>query len=701
VSDRATVVPEPEVKASLAALGVRVPAGTVATGTPDASRLRGPLVLKAYGPGIVHKTELGAVRLGLTHTELDGAVEQMRARLAARGIAADGFLVEEQCDRSEGVELLVGVVRREPAGLVVALGVGGTLVETLDLVALRMFPLREQDAWELVAAFPGAALLDGARGRPAADRGALVHVLLALAGADGLAAAAGDALVEIECNPVLVTPTAAIALDARLMLRAVGTVPPQPLKKPTDFTALFAPRAVAVAGASTARVGFGNRALAAYRAAGWTDHLYALHPDAATVDGVPAYRSAADIDDDVDYVLVAVPAARCAEVVRGLPPGRVPFVQVISGGFGEVGPEGVALGAALVDAADATRTRLVGPNCIGVFSPAGRQTFQLGAPTTVGRVSVVSQSGGLSGDIVRAGARRGVAFSKVLSAGNCVDVTAAEVLDWLVDDPESAVIGCYLEQATAELVEVLRRARGTKPVVLLVGGQSDQGAAAAASHTGALVDTRRVWEAIARSTGVGTARTLEEFVGALAYLDRWPIDPWSGATGHSGGVLVLGPGGGASVLATDACDRAGLVLTPTNAAARRVLRELGLSAGTSVVNPLEIPFGPAVPVDALRTVLEPVLAEQRYADVLVHVNVAAYYGYGTEGARPLVAQLRDLADAAPSAVPLAVVLRNLAVAPGDDADELLAGAHPAGLVTFPTLDDAAVAIAARATAARA
>jgi acyl-CoA synthetase (NDP forming) len=403
----------------------------------------------------------------------------------------------------------------------------------------------------------------------------------------------------------------------------------------------------------------------------------------------------AEIGDAVDYVLVAVPATRCADVVRALPSGRVPFVQVISGGFDEVGPDGAALSRELVAAARAVGTRLVGPNCIGVFSPAGRQTFQLDSPTTVGRVSVVSQSGGLSGDVVRAGARRGVAFAKVLSAGNCVDVGAAEVLGWLIDDPETAVIGAYLEHPAAGLVDVLRRARGRKPVVMLVGGQSDQGAAAAASHTGALVDSHRVWEAIARSTGAAVVRTLEEFVGALRYLERWP--PRDVGDG-SPGVLVLGPGGGASVLAADACDQAGLAVTPTNARVRDALRKRGLGAGTSVANPLEIPFGPAVPADALRAVLQPVLALQDYADALVHVNVAAYYGYGTEGIHPLIAQLCDFAHVQPN-VASAVVLRNLSVAPGAAADELVAAATAAGLVTFPTLDEAAVAIAARGACA--
>ena len=265
------------------------------------------------------------------------------------------------------------------------------------------------------------------------------------------------------------------------------------------------------------------------------------------------------------------------------------------------------------------------------------------------------------------------------------------MLEWLVDDPDTRVIGLYLEGGAGadRLLDALRRARGRKPVVLLVGGQSAQGAAAVASHTGALTGERRVWEAIARSTGVALVHTLEDFLAAIAYLQRW----WGiGTTG--GDVLVVGVGGGASVLATDACDRAGLTLEPTSPEVRAMLRGMGLGAGTSVANPLEIPFGPAAPVDGLRTVLTPLLRDQPYPDVLVHVNVSAYYGYGTEGVAPLLAQLADLAGAPLGDARLAVVLRNLDVASGPDVDALAAASADLGLVTFPTLDEAAVAIAA-------
>jgi acyl-CoA synthetase (NDP forming) len=702
LGDGRTAVPEPDVKAALREFGVPVPrhavGATPAAVVAAAVSLDAPLVLKAYGPGLLHKSDAGAVVTGLTHADLVLAVDALGAHLRNSAITPAGYLVEEQHDTRTGVELVAGVVRREPFGLVVALGLGGTLAEALDLVALRMFPLREHDAAALMDEFPGAPALAGFRGGPPLDRDALARALLAIAGTEGLAARLGDELDELECNPMLASERGVVALDARLVLREAH--PASDLPPPTDFTRLFAPRAVSVAGASTTRSTFGNRALAAYRAAGWDHGLYALHPEAAEIDGVPAQPAVGEIDEPVDYLLVAVPAARCAEVIRETA-GRVPFVQVVSGGFDEVGRDGAALSRSLIDAARDVKTRVVGPNCIGVYSATGRQTFQLNSSHAPGSVSVVSQSGGLAGDLVMAGTRRGIRYSKVLSVGNAVDVTPAEVVEWLLDDPETSVIGLYLEgaQHAGALVDVLHRARGRTPVVLLVGGRSDAGARAVASHTGALAGEPRVWRAIATSTGIALVDTLEQLLGVLAYLQRWAAvqpDPGADAYAGAGDVLVVGVGGGASVLATDACERAGLTIVPTTAAVRATLRSKGLGAGTSVENPLEIPFGPAAAVDALRAVVGPVLDAQPYADVLVHVNTSAYYSYGTEGIGPLIDQLTDFARAPLGSTRLAVVLRNLDVVPAADAEALLAATAALGVVTFRSLDEGATAIAALA-----
>ena len=514
-------VPEPVVKAVLADLGVAVPRGrrVTAPNTGPTVGLTAPLVLKAWGPGLLHKSDVGAVRLGVQLDQLGAATAAMHESLSASGITPSGFLVEEQ--HPGGTELIVGVVRDATFGHVLLLGLGGVATELLGLHALRVAPLTDADARSLVDGFPGAPLLAGARGRPPADREALVSLLLAIAGEGGLVERLGSSLVEFECNPVVATPEGVTALDARLILEpdAGAGAPAEPTG---SFDRLFAPRTIAVAGASTKRASFGNRFLAAYRDVGWTDGLYAIHPSASEVDGVPAVAAIDQIPGGLDYLVVAVPAGQVPGLVAAAAAAGTAFVHVITGGFAEMGEVGSQLQGEVLMAAAGTKTRLLGPNCLGVFAPRGRQTFTLGSPREVGSISMVSQSGGLSGDMVTVGSRHGLRFSKLVSIGNAIDVTHGELVEWLIDDADTGEIGLYLEGTRdgARLLEALRRARGRKPVVLLRGGTSEQGSVAVASHTGSMASGAAVWTAVAEATAVTLVPTMEDLIACLGYLQQ-------------------------------------------------------------------------------------------------------------------------------------------------------------------------------------
>jgi acyl-CoA synthetase (NDP forming) len=683
-------VAEPAVKRWLAqSAAVAIPAGVTVdpegVGPSTWGGLREPLVLKAFGPGLVHKSDVGAVALGLTTGGVASMLARMADGLASRDLKPAGYLVEEQ--RRGGVELIVGVVRHPLAGPLVLLGHGGVLAELLGRPVMRPCPLSPRDAQEMVSELAAPQLLDGARGVPPVDRTAIVALLQAISAA---AETLGTELVELECNPVLAGPSGVTALDARLILQPpleAATPPP-----PTDFSALFAPASIAVAGASATKVTFGNRFLAAYRAAGWTQGLYAIHPSAGEIDGVPAVASVREIPGGVDYLLAGIPAAACPALVRDAA-GAARFVHVASGGFGETGEGGATLERELTEAARASGMRLLGPNCMGIYSPRGRQSFQAGAPGVAGSVSVLSQSGGLTGDILQAGHRAGLGFAQLASIGNAVDVSAAELLDWLVDDADTQIIGLYLEGLAGgePLIRALRRADGRKPVVLLVGGTSIQGARAVASHTGAMTTDSRIWDAIARAAGVTVVSSLEDLIGCLAHLQRWAFDP---AGERERTVLVVGPGGGASVLTADACDRAGLRLACVAEDVQAELRSLGYGAGTSLANPLEIPLGPATSADGFARVLEPLLARQECSDILLHVNVAAYYGYGPPNLQSLAELIRRTGRVDVANTRLALVLRNCEVARGPDADLVAQACRDARLPAFTTPDAAARAIAA-------
>ncbi|MFI6326077.1 acetate--CoA ligase family protein [Nonomuraea sp. NPDC050556] len=639
--------------------------------SPALADLAEPLVLKAFGPELVHKSDVGAVVLGLTRAEIPAAVSAMAASLP---VTPEGFLVQEQAP--SGVELIVGVVSDPGFGPVLLTGLGGIWTEALRDTALRLCPVSEPDARQMLASLRGSPLLYGYRGGPAVDVDAVVKVLLAVGGDGGLWERLE--LGEFEINPLIATPSGVVAVDARHL--------PFPAEKSsdespsTDFTRLFEPRRVAVVGASTTRPNFGNMFLDFYRAAGTP--VVAVHPTATEIGGVPAVTSLAEAG--ADYALVAVPADRCADVVRQA--GDTAFVQVMSGGFAETGNQD--LEAALVDAARSAGVRLLGPNCMGVYSPRGRQTFVGGGLGEPGSIALISQSGGLAGEVIKVGERRGLRFSRVATVGNAADVTPAELLRWLSADAETSAVGMYLEDPREgrALFEALSSA--DLPVVLLVGGRSVQGQRAAASHTGGMVSDARIWQALADQTGATLVSSQEDLIGALAYFQAHAnrLLPGSGA-------LVIGPSGGASVLAADAFDRQGLALGPLPREALDDLRALGLGVGSSLANPLEIPVGPRGRAALAGEAIAAIVRREPYADVVAHVNVQSFFTYG-DAAGPLYDYAEHLARAQRDLTNtrITLVTRNAEFAPDGVEDEVRAIA--AGIPVYRSMEAAAVAVRA-------
>lgn len=689
------MLPEHAVKDFLRAHGLRCPRGVTIDAHESApfgcSELHEPLVVKAFGPGLVHKSDVGAVCLDVERSGLETCIKQMAGRLADAGLSASGFLVEEQVPA--GPELLLGVVRRDPFGLLVVFGVGGTMTEIADRTSARMFPLTRSDAAAMVRALP-AGVRAGARTGVAIDEAALIEFLLTMAGPDGVVAAGHDLIDEFECNPIIARGADFHVVDARMILTSTDAESGPAAGADTDFGPLFAPRTVAVAGASSSRLAFGNRFLAAYRAAGWTEGLYAVHPSANEIDGVPAVSSLEEIPGGVDYLLSAVAADATPELVRRAGE-HARFIQVTASGFSEMGND--SLTAELVEAASASNVRVLGPNCMGVVSPQGRQTFLLNSPTTGGTVSVVSQSGSLASEIVLSGAARGLGIGKLVTVGNAVDVTTGELLAWLENDEDTEVIGLYVEGIRDEhFVASLQRLRGRKPVVVLAGGLSEQGARAVASHTGAMAGEDRVWAALSASLGVTVVQTLEHFLAALRYAEydvqrrrSAAESPAASATG----ALVVGPGGGASVLATDAFDARGVSLTPLAGPARAGVADLGYGAGTSAANPVEVPIGPGAPSSAFERLVPAVSAHQSFADIVLHVNIQSWYAFGDGGISSLLDVIASAGRLATAGPRVGVVVRSLDAAWSDHGVQVRSACVRAGLPFFRDFDEAAIAVA--------
>ncbi len=682
-------------KRLLAQYGVAVPKSKIATGPDDAARafaaLTPPVAVKIMSPDLLHKSDAGGVAIGLTSAAtVRTAIETMRGIGGDRRI--DRYLVEEMAPA--GQEVVIGGIQAPQFGPMVMVGLGGVFVEVLGDVAFRLCPINEADAWAMLRELRGAPLLSGARGGQPVSQDAIVDALLRIGGADGLLLDQAADVAELDINPIIVSGNGAVAVDARVILTAEILSGDAADSAPVDFAPLFAPRAVAIVGASADRITPGNTCIARLREAGYDGAIYPIHPSAEEIDGLPAYRSLGDTPEPIDYAYIAVAAARVPAMLREAE-GRLRFAQVISAGFGEVAA-GIDLQRDLVAAARAGGCRVIGPNCLGLYSPRGRMSFAKGSSMDEGRVGVISQSGGLGTDIVRRGQLRGLRFHSLVTLGNSADIGPNDLLAYYLGDAGCDVIGMYLEDVKdgGRFARILRAAKSKKPVVILKGGRTGAGQAAAASHTGSLAGDDRVWVALEKQSGCVLVDTLDDFVDTLLAFQMLTLKSGRPVKG----VVLFGNGGGTSVLATDYFAKIGLDIDPLGAEALAALEALGLPPGTSIVNPIDTPVGTLQTENGriAEKILDAVYAAGDADSVVMHLNLAAFVGRGnTDPLENLIQAALRVQSRYPGQAHFLLVLRSDGGAEIDAAKrDYRARALAAGIPVYDELPNAARVLAA-------
>ena len=630
---------ESDGKQLLNAFGVAAPASVVVENAAAVegaiAAMQGPFVVKVVSPDILHKSDVGGVALNLADTKaVASAIEAMAQQPAMREARVEGYLIEPMLPA--GQEIVVGAVHDPYFGAMVMVGLGGVFVEVLRDVAFRLCPIAPFDAHAMLDELRGSAMLDGARGEAPASRAAIVDVLLKIGGENGLLMQSGDEFDSLDINPLIVTPTSATAADARFMLRdrsadpasvdsaSVAEIPETPGAAIERFTPLFEPKVIAVIGASTSSSTMANTFIRRMKAYEYPGDIVPIHPKADAIEGLKAYPSLAEAPEPIDYAYVALGAERVPGILRGAA-GRVKFVQVLSSGFGETA-EGEALERELVDAAAEGGTRVIGPNCLGLYSPRGRVTFPVDPPTEIGNIGVISQSGGLGTDIIKRGQWRGLTFSGVVTVGNSADLGPVDLMEYYFADPQTQVIGLYLEGVRdgRRLFDLMNSDRATKPVVILKGGRSEQGNAAAASHTGALVGDQRTWQALASQTPCVVVASLEEFLDTLLAFQNLTIR----SSRPTQNVVLFGNGGGTGVLATDSFAECGLDIKPFAEQTLTELEALGLPPGTSVVNPIDTPVATLQQEEGwiAGKILDRIYQNGNPDAVVMHLNLASFVG---------------------------------------------------------------------------
>jgi acyl-CoA synthetase (NDP forming) len=358
-------------------------------------------------------------------------------------------------------------------------------------------------------------------------------------------------------------------------------VPEHPLE------ATFHPRSVALVGMPRDLDGRGSGFFHSLLDQGFPDAhpLYLVNPNATVIAERPCYATLLDCPGPVDHVISLVPARAAAGLVEQCVAKGVRTLHLYTAGFAESGDaELAALERALVARARAGGVRVIGPNCMGLYVPAAQLAFYEELPTEAGDVFGISQSGGNAGDIIRGLAARGLRFSKLVSFGNGRDVAAAELFEYAAQDAETRLVVAYLEGVPdgPALLRALRACAREKPTIVLKGGVSRAGARAVSSHTASLAGATEVFDALCRQAGAIRVETMDELQD-LAVLVSTRGRRIAGPRG-----LLVGRGGGFSVLSTDEVARHGIDLPELAPEAQRGLREHIPIAGNSIRNPLDV-----------------------------------------------------------------------------------------------------------------
>ncbi len=327
-----------------------------------------------------------------------------------------------------------------------------------------------------------------------------------------------------------------------------------------DF--FFNPKGVAVLGA-TPKEKRGGFSILKNLISGFLGNIYPVNPRYSEIGGLPCFATIDQVPDPVDMAIGFVPAAITPDMVLACAERGLKGVIIESAGFAETGEKGKRLQNRLADISRQTGIRIWGPNCMGLVDAVHRRVFSFVSPSIwdqgllPGNISLIVQSGMLSaGFLIDSMTRDKLGVSKVCSIGNKVDVNECDILAYLLKDPDTEVVGLYLESIEdgRRFLEICRNAE--KPIVLLQGGKTDNGSRAAMSHTASMAGNSAIIRGAMRQAGVHQADDFKQMMDLGRTLALYPQKDH----GARGRIAIATFSGGAGIVSSDFLDRIGLPL---------------------------------------------------------------------------------------------------------------------------------------------
>ncbi|TAK16437.1 MAG: acyl-CoA synthetase [Nitrosarchaeum sp.] len=557
------VITEELSKSILKTYGVKVPGYALVKSAEEAAKeakkLGFPLVMKVVSPQILHKTDVGGVKVGINNVdEVKKTFKDMYGRLSKKkGVDVKGILLEKMVPK--GVELIVGVQNDPQFGPVIMVGLGGIMTEVMKDVAFRMLPITTSDAKSMLNELKGSKLLQGFRGSPPIDLN-MVSKMLVQIGKLGMENA--DYINSIDFNPVVVYPKSHFVVDAKIILNDKIKKNSISKAKPNieSMESFFTPESVALVGASATPGKIGNSVLVALGKQDYKGKVYPINPKQESILGIKCYPSLDAINEKVDLVVVCIDLAECGPIMNTCANKGIHNVVIVSGGGKELGGDRAAMEAEVKELSLKHKIRVIGPNCIGMFNAANRldcafQGQERMVRSKLGNVAFFSQSGTMGISMLESADVFGL--SKMISFGNRSDVDEADMIWYAANDPQTKVVGLYVEGFGdgRKFINTAKRVmkEKKKPIIIWKSGRTEAGAKQAASHTGSLGGSNAIIMGAFKQAGIISVDSYQELVGVLKALAWQPP-----AKGNR--VAMTSNGAGPMIGGIDQLERLGLTI---------------------------------------------------------------------------------------------------------------------------------------------
>jgi 3-hydroxypropionyl-CoA synthetase (ADP-forming) len=556
------VITEESSKEILAEYGIKVPKYALVTTSDEAvekSKEMGfPLVAKIVSPDILHKTDVGGVKVGLSsEEEVKKAFDDMFNRLKAK-FDVKGVLLEKMVPK--GIELIVGLQNDSQFGPSIMVGLGGIYTELFKDVSFRVLPVTKGEAANMLESLRGKDILKGFRGSDPVDLDMLSEAIVNI-GTLGVDMA--GKYESIDFNPVVVYPDSYYVVDAKIILKEKSSDDAISMASPDSsyMDLFFNAKSVALIGASPEAGKIGNSVMESLVKHDYKGKVYPVNAKGyPEIMGVKAYKNLRDIEEPVDVVIVTVDLKFVPDLLVESGKKNIHNMVIISGGGKELGGERAAIEKRVQDLSRELKVRIIGPNCIGIFNGENRLDCAFQGHLRMlrpkqGNVSFLSQSGTVGIAFMETSDAFGL--SKMISYGNRSDVDEADMIHYLAQDPSTNVIGLYVE-GLGDGRKFMNSAKNVikqyqKPIVVFKNGRSTKGAKQAASHTGSLGGSFAVISGAFEQTGIISVDSYEELTSALKALTWQPVP-------KGNKIAMVTNGAGPIIAAIDSFERLNLEL---------------------------------------------------------------------------------------------------------------------------------------------